>query len=132
MSEETKDSVRSAITIDTIDISNPEKQAALGISTQAELEALFSQIDRNLDGELDYNEACRHYVSNNPLFCPSDRQGLVTDPDFYTPTEFDHFWWQFDEDHMSVDLNAVEREDWIEAVAEVNMFSEMTAEEVAA
>jgi len=72
-------------------------------------------------------------VSDTDFFCPTeDNKKDIIDPDFYVPTAFERFWAQFDEDHLSVDLTEVQRAAWIDAVSEVNMFSDMTPEEITA
>ena len=118
-----------------IDTSNPMYWDYLGVASQAELDALFLQMDLNSDGVFDYNEICRHFVHDSDWFCGGDRiewAKQVTQPDFIKPTPFEKFWSQFDDDHMSTDLNAVELANWQNAASGVDLFDDMTIDELLA
>ena len=118
-----------------IDTSNPEMWGYLGVNSQAELDALFLQMDLNNDGVFDYNEICRHFVHDSDWFCGGDRiqwDKQEVQPDFKKHTPFEIFWNQFDDDHMSSDLSSVEMANWINAASGVDLFEEMSADEVLA
>ena len=61
--------IRGPITVDTIDVSYPQIQYYLEVQTQEELEILFNAVDKNEDGEVVYEEVCRHYVSDTDFIC---------------------------------------------------------------
>ena len=118
-----------------IDTSNPEMWGYLGVNSQAELDALFLQMDVNSDGVFDYSEICRHFVHDSDWFCGGDRiawDKQEVQPDFKKHTPFEIFWNQFDDDHMSSDLSSVEMANWINAASGVDLFEEMSADEVLA
>ena len=105
----------------------------MGVENEAELIALFQQMDVNSDGLFDYSEICRHFVHDSDWFCGGDRvqwQKEVIQPNFKKPTPFEAFWAQFDDEHMSSDLNSVELANWANAASGVDIFDEMSADEI--
>lgn len=83
------------ITIDTIDFNDPAVQRHLQVTTQAELEALFAIVDKDGNGEVTFEEVCRHYVSDTDLVCgedPYDMKREIIEPDFVSQDHFDGFW----------------------------------------
>ena len=99
------------------------------MTTQVELEALFAIVDKDGNGEVTFEEVCRHYVSDTDLVCGEDPYAMkkeIIEPDFISQDHFDGFWLAFDSDYMNGDLTEVQRDDFILAVAEVNMFDYMS------
>ena len=59
------------ITIDNLNIDHPDAQQAYGVSTQVELDAFFAEMDKNGDGQVNKQEACRYFIGDHEYFCPT-------------------------------------------------------------
>lgn len=73
------------ITLITIPISDPMVKEILGVATDEELIVL----DKNSDGVIDYEEACRHYIVDFDYFCRSEQ---LSQHFTVTTNLFERFW----------------------------------------
>merc|ERR1712007_404346 len=98
-----------------------------------ELQTLFEAIDRDGNGELTYEEVCRHYVSDTAFLCAKKPEKVeITDPNYMSQDRFEGFWQAFDPTYMNAEMTQVERDNFLDAIAEVNLFDDMTDAEIMA
>lgn len=51
------------------DVSDDEAIAAFGVKNLEEMEELFKKLDKNGDGEVNGEEACRYYIHDSDFMC---------------------------------------------------------------
>lgn len=109
------------ITLITIPISDPMVKEILGVATDEELIVL----DKNSDGVIDYEEACRHYIVDFDYFCRSEP---LSQHFTVTNNLFERFWNSMDQIIAHDDV--IEQSVWASAVTDVDIFANMTEEQI--
>ena len=128
------DDASEPVTLASIDIDNPHVRNVLQVENTQELTELFALIDKNADGELEFEEACWHYIIELDYFCldrpevPRYEPAAGTWAEFVSQIDKDYV---VREDESTNGVMYIEEDDWAAAMAEVSLFEDMDAQQLA-